>query len=187
MITSSWRLRNFGRGFFGPIRTSDENLRAFHLAIVLRSTPYRLARTVFFSSLAWIASQRLGWSLQSRAFVGNCLAIQPFFLVLDFAGCSTASLAGPVRNGPRACLEPPSGKASRLSRMGEEFMREMFKPYGLAPDVRVHRTPQHVQFIQQPIKAGITTAYRRRRCQEYFAANVFLGSKNGRFLRFGKL
>ena len=40
--------------------------------------------------------------------------------------------------------------------MGEEFMREMFKPYGLAPDVRVHRTPQHVQFIQQPIKAGIT-------------------------------
>jgi len=31
-----------------------------HLAIVLRSTPYRLARTVFFSSLAWIASRTLG-------------------------------------------------------------------------------------------------------------------------------
>jgi hypothetical protein len=60
--------------------------------------------------------------------------------------------------------------------MGEEFMREMFKPYGLAPDVRVHRTPQHVQFIQQPIKA--------RRSD--FAANVFLGSKNGGFLRFRK-
>src|SRR5271167_4182952 len=60
MITSSSRVRNFERGFFGPIRTSDENLRAFHLAIVLRSTPYRLARTVFFSSLAWIASRTLG-------------------------------------------------------------------------------------------------------------------------------
>src|SRR5208337_3848880 len=54
------RVRNFERGFFGRIRTPDENLRAFHLAIVLRSTPYRLARTVFFSSLAWIASRTLG-------------------------------------------------------------------------------------------------------------------------------
>src|SRR5271165_6742530 len=60
MITSSPRVRNFERGFFGRLRTSDENLRAFHLAIVLRLTPYRLARAVFFSSLAWIASRTLG-------------------------------------------------------------------------------------------------------------------------------
>jgi len=59
MIASSSRV-SFERGIFGPIRMSDENLRAFHLAIVLRSTPYRLARTVFFSLLAWIASRTLG-------------------------------------------------------------------------------------------------------------------------------
>jgi hypothetical protein len=34
-ITSSSRVRSVERGFFGPIRSSDTNFRAFHLAIVL--------------------------------------------------------------------------------------------------------------------------------------------------------
>ena len=79
---------------------------------------------------------------------------------------------GKGRPWPKGVSGNPSGKASRLSRMGEEFMREMFKPYGLAPDVRVHRTPQHVQFIQQPIKA------RRRRCQ-ILLLMFFWGPKTG--------
>src|SRR5208337_2960247 len=60
------------------------------------------------------------------------------------------NLTAKAARGPRACPETLVARPSRLSRMDEEFMREMFKPYGLAPDVRVHRTPQHVQFIQQP-------------------------------------
>jgi hypothetical protein len=40
--------------------------------------------------------------------------------------------------------------------MGEEFMREMFKPVDANIGGKPVRTPQHVLFIQQPIKAGIT-------------------------------
>src|SRR5271157_2747862 len=60
MIASLSRVRRLEPRFFGPIRSSDVDSRAFHLAIVLRLTPYCLARTVFFSSLAWIARRSLG-------------------------------------------------------------------------------------------------------------------------------
>src|SRR5271165_3704505 len=60
MIASPITVRTLEHGFFGPMRSSDGDLRGFHLAIVLRLTPYRLAKTVFFSSLAWIARRILG-------------------------------------------------------------------------------------------------------------------------------
>ena len=58
------------RGFFGPIRSSDVNSRAFHLAIVLRLTPCRLARTMFVL-LARLdrSSNCLGSSSHRGAFV----------------------------------------------------------------------------------------------------------------------
>src|SRR6516162_7542879 len=60
MIASwSW-LSTLEVGFFGPIRASEAKSRHLHLAIVLRLTPYRSARTMSFSSLAWIARRILG-------------------------------------------------------------------------------------------------------------------------------
>ena len=60
MIAWSSSVRTLERGFFGPIRSSEVDSRPFHLATVLRSKPCRPARTVFVSSLAWIARRTFG-------------------------------------------------------------------------------------------------------------------------------
>src|SRR5271165_478308 len=73
MIGSSSCVRMLARGFVGPIRASDVDSRAFHLAIVLRLTPYRLARAMFFSSLSWIARRTLG-VVVARECVCGCAA-----------------------------------------------------------------------------------------------------------------
>src|SRR5271166_1913436 len=73
MIASSSCVRMLARGFVGPIRASDVDSRAFHLAIVLRLTPYRLARAMFFSSLSWIARLTLG-VIVARECVCGCAA-----------------------------------------------------------------------------------------------------------------
>jgi hypothetical protein len=67
MIAWSWlSTREFG--FFGPMRASESKSRDFHLATVLRLTPYRSARTMSFSSLAWIARRIFGFG---RAGMGS--------------------------------------------------------------------------------------------------------------------
>src|SRR5208337_1192400 len=83
----------------------------------------------------------------------------------------------------RARRDPAGAVAERRVAGVVNFRptESLFKPYGLAPDVRVHRTPQHVQFIQQPIKAGITggaPGARRRRCQ-ILLLMFFWGPKTG--------
>src|SRR5208337_313826 len=116
MITSSPRVRNFERGFFGPIRTSDENLRAFHLAIVLRLTPYRLARTVFFSSLAWIASRTLG-----VVFAEPCVRLGGSRPRSRSRSRPTSVSPGPAsQNGPHA---PKDARAPRAHRSAEPARR----------------------------------------------------------------
>jgi hypothetical protein len=60
MIASWFWLSTREVGFFGPMRASESKSRHLHLAIVLGLTPYRSARTMSFSSLAWIARRILG-------------------------------------------------------------------------------------------------------------------------------
>jgi len=75
---------NARAGFFGPIRSSDVDSRAFHLAIVLRLTPYRLARATFFSSLSWIARRTLGVVVAQECVCG-CAARPRFRATRTFS------------------------------------------------------------------------------------------------------
>ena len=50
----------------------------------------------------------------------------------------------------------PGGKASRLTKVGDAFMRELFKPVEATVNGQPVKTTQYQLFVQQLIKAGIT-------------------------------
>src|SRR5208337_5294429 len=114
MIASLSRVRRLEPRFFGPIRSSDVDSRAFHLAIVLRLTPYRSARTVFFSSLAWIARRTLG--------VGA-------WVVFASLGLAFAPLA--------FCLNRPA----RQRHPAPKSFKRLVRPAGRRPVRRRNRLP----------------------------------------------
>jgi uncharacterized protein DUF5681 len=58
---------------------------------------------------------------------------------------------------PKGLSGNPGGKfQGRLTQMGDDFVRELFKPVDAQVNGKPVRTTQHALFIQQLIKAGIT-------------------------------
>jgi hypothetical protein len=100
--------------FLGRIRMSDENVRPFHLATVLRSTPYRLARTPCSPGSLL---ERLGLSSQSRAVDVPALGLVLVPLAFSWTGRETALVRQRTRALQRAhgSAEPVDGCRAIIS------------------------------------------------------------------------